>query len=323
MKHLALTKPILKILKASFASASNAYIRAGRPLLPVTRLLRGPLKWYYHRSPLLRHDNKFYLRPWLLELLHNTLISEHPHDFSIYGKKLKFRSHSSSMAIHGYYVGEIEYHLLHYVISQIRPNFTMLDIGAHHGAYALAVAHELRNYGWHGKIYCFEPDPFNFSILQYNIQQNNLETYIVCQQVAIADLVGEQTLLTYPEENSANTLSWNTEMINQGLGSIMPQTVQTITIDSLIDQFEHINLIKLDIQGSEARALAGATQVIQRDRPIIVVEAVPGLETTRQTREYLLKQGYLVSGVTAASTLCPVDSDDTFVSWDWVGLPNK
>ena len=316
-------KTTLKAIKILFEKVSNVYIKLGRPFLPITRLLRDPLKWYYHKSPLLRHDNKAYLRPWLLMLLHNTLIADHPYDFKIYRGKLKFRSYNTAMAIHGYYTGEIEYHLLRYVISQVRPDFVMIDVGAHHGAYALAVAYELRSNGWNGKIYCFEPDPFNFSLLQYNIRQNNLDDYIICQELAVVDFPGEKDFLIYRQENSANTLSCNTDMINQKLGVVVSQKVKVTTIDTFIDNFAHIDLIKMDIQGSEYQALAGATGVITRDRPVIVVEAVPGLETTEKIRGFLLNHNYSISGVTASSTLCSLGSNDAFVSWDWVALPNK
>jgi hypothetical protein len=50
-------------------SLGKALIRVheqrGYPLLPLTRQLRGPMRWLYHRSPYLRHDSVFHWKPSL------------------------------------------------------------------------------------------------------------------------------------------------------------------------------------------------------------------------------------------------------------------
>ena len=311
-----------RFVKDSVKNIVSGYISAGYPLLPVTKYLRTPMRWFYHQSPLLRHDSDFYIKPFLLNFLHSLFILEHPQDFKIYQNQIKFRSFGSLMSVQGYYVGEIEYHLLKYVVSQIRPGFTMLDIGAHHGLYPLVLGYELKNRGWEGVIHSFEPNPQNYSLLEYNVKQNDLSDYTVLYNQAVSNTIGKQNLLIYPSENSGCLLSSVREI--QDINSreqLIEQEVDTIALNELHDCFCHVNLIKMDIQGAELFALLGAEKIIVRDRPLLVVEATQQWPSTQQIASFLKKHNYSIFGVDATGKLCDIDSPEVFVSWDWVAVP--
>src|SRR4051812_40237417 len=109
-------KRLKQAIKSIVKGCWRLYAATGSPLLPITRLLQRPLRWYYHRSPVLRHDTRFCWKPRLLSLLHDLLIKDHPGDFMIYRGQLKFRSQGSIMSVQAYYVGEVEYHLLQYIV---------------------------------------------------------------------------------------------------------------------------------------------------------------------------------------------------------------
>src|SRR5882757_7080280 len=194
--------PMQELARSLAKKMIRRYGDGGYPLLPVTRTLRGPLRWLYHRSPYLRHDSRFHWRPNLLLGLHALLVREHPADFTIHHGQIKFRSSGSVMSVQGYYVGEIERHLVDYVVSQVRPGFTMLDVGAHHGVFTLVVAHELRARGWQGRVHAFEPDPGNFALLEHNIRQNDLASYVVLHREAVSNAVGQEERLGAADENS-------------------------------------------------------------------------------------------------------------------------
>lgn len=300
----------------------DAYVSVGYPLLPFTRLIRGPLRWYYHRFSLLRHDLRPYWKPRLLSLLHELLVREHPQDFRIYRNQIKFRSHGSLMSVQAYYTGEVEPHLVRYVAGQVRPGFVMLDVGAHHGAFTLVVAHELKSRGWEGLIHSFEPAPVNFAVLEHNVRQNGLTRYVVLHQEAVSDAPTRQRLVLEERDNSGNFLE--PAGSNSSLVSSEGRTVREVaatTLDALLNSLPAVHLIKLDVQGAEPRVLAGGRKLIERFRPVIVVEAVPGWPSTEQTREFLVRYKYQIHGVNAASRLCSPNSKEAFVSWDWVGIP--
>jgi FkbM family methyltransferase len=300
----------------------SSYKKMGYPLAPITRLIRKPMRWFYHRSPLLRHDNRFYIKPFLLKVLHSILVVTHPHDFRIYKDKLAFRSYGSFMSIQGYYVGEIEHHLVKYVTDQIKPGFTMLDIGAHHGVYTLIPAYELKSRGRKGVIYSFEPNPFNFSLLKHNVSRNALSSFVVLHNEAVSDKNCKQKLLYFPEENSDSQLESVTTMEeNDTPKKIKIHSVNVIRLDNFLKKIKKVNLIKMDVQGAELFALKGGKKLISRDKPILVIEAIKNWPSTEKIKDFLIKHNYTLHGVDKNGKLCLMDSSDAFVSWDLVGLP--
>lgn len=311
-----------KMFKNTLKSVASAYKSAGYPLLPITKSIREPMRWFYHQSLLLRHDSKFYLKPFLLKQFHDLLVVEHPQDFKIYGGKINFRSSGSLMSVQGYYVGEIEYHLVQYIVSQIKPGFVMLDVGAHHGVYTLIVAYELKSRGWSGVIHSFEPNPLNFSLLEYNVKQNQLTDYVILHNEAVSNTEGRQKLLADSSENSGCQLE-SVEVLEQGNNPdlIKEYEIQVCKLDDLIDQVQNVNIIKMDIQGAEPLALQGGETIIKRDKPILVVEAVENWLSTDKTKEFLAEHKYEIYGVSSKGKLCQINSPDVFVSWDCVGLP--
>jgi FkbM family methyltransferase len=76
--------------------------------------------------------------------------------------------------------------------------------------------------------------------------------------------------------------------IDYSAGSLV--AVQKIALDNL--NLPRVDLIKLDIQGMELEALEGARAILEKNRPILVVDAIQdGRETVRS---WLVKRGYKV-----------------------------
>jgi FkbM family methyltransferase len=312
-------KTLLKKIDSSF---SKTYTSAGYPLLPITKLIRQPMRWYYHQSPLLRHDSKVYLKPFLLERLHSLFVLEHPQDFHIYQNQIKFRSYGSLMSVQAYYVGEVEHHLKKYLVNQICPNFVMLDIGAHHGAYTLVAAYELKKRGWQGKIHSFEPDPNNFALLEYNVKQNQLEDYVSLHNCAVGDKTETQNLVMY-EDNSGNFLESATALNGSTDMQSHLLKVNVIKLDEYFSDLEKLDLIKMDIQGAEPLALAGAINLFKKHQPTLIIEAMQQLPYTQKVRNILQQDfQYQIHGVNKSGHICPVGSPEAYVSWDWIGLVN-
>ncbi|HEU0036475.1 MAG TPA: FkbM family methyltransferase [Kofleriaceae bacterium] len=293
----------------------------GYPLLPLTRWVRGPLRWLYHRSPYLQHDSRFHWKPNVLLGLHQLLVRDHPADFAIYDGKIRFRSTGGVMSLQGYYVGEIERHLVDFVVAQLRDGFTMIDVGAHHGVFTTIVAYELRARGWRGHVHSFEPDPGNFALLAHNVAQNDLGAYVTLHRAAVADVAGEAELVGAEGENSGNTLAQVSDFALEPDAPRVSRRVTVTTLDAMLAEVAHVDFIKLDIQGAEPLALAGGRALIERDRPVIAVEAVEGWPSSQRVRDELAARGYRIHGVTRDGRPCEVGSADAFVSWDWVALP--
>lgn len=309
-------------LRALAKSGERAYIEAGRPLLPLTRRLRGPLRWYFHRSNLLRHDVDGSWAARLLPHLHDVLVGELPADLTIHGGRLRLRSTRSVVSVHAYYVGEFEWHLSRFLVERVRPGLVMVDVGAHHGAHALTVAFELAARGLSGRVEAFEPDPGNCALLRDNVARNELSALVTVHQAAVTDREGEEVLLVCAADNSSNTLLADRSQSLAPDQEVVPVPVRSVTLDGVLGDAPRIDLIKIDVQGAEPRVLRGAAGLIARHRPVMVVEAVPGWRSTDEVREILQGHGYSIVGLDDQGRTCPLDSPRAFVSWDWVALPS-
>jgi FkbM family methyltransferase len=136
----------------------------------------------------------------------------------------------------------------------------MLDIGANIGWYTLVMAKECGL-----KIYSFEPDPFNFSVLKKNIKNNQI-TGVEVFQNAIADRETKMKLHLYKSYNSGRH-----SLIDHGKTGKFVE-VDTITIDGFMEKHglsaEPVELFKIDIEGFEMAAFRGAKETLKRCRYI-------------------------------------------------------
>ncbi len=309
-------------MKNLLRKVKSSYAASGKPLLPLTKFLQEPMRYYFHRTPLLRHDSKFYLKPFLLHHFHDLFIHDHPVDFTIYNNQVKFRSYGSSMSVQAYYVGEVEYHLVDCLLKGLKDDFIMLDVGGHHGVYSLIFAYEMKKRGLRGVIHTFEPHPDNFALLQHNIQQNDLCDFVVMHNKGVSNFSGVQNLCFHTEDNSGNFLADKDIHTTVQEHDYLQHQVEVVRLDDLLDTVDHVDLLKLDIQGGEPNALIGAEQIISRDRPKIAVEAYAGVPSTAKIQEILAEYNYATYGVKSNGELCSVNSPEVFVSWDWVALPS-
>lgn len=227
------------------------------------------------------------------------------------------------MSLHGFYVGEIEYHLIRFIVDRLRDESIVLDIGAHHGEFALPLAYEMKTRRWSSKVWSFEPDPENFRVLQHNVSTNGLGAHAELRMVAVSDQSTDSTELLCPFDNSGNTLLRNAAYaIGDELPTATRRLVKTVRIDDIDFGPAPIAIVKIDIQGSEADALLGATATLTRHQPIVVLEVVEGWPRTADVERILGSLGYTIHGLTKSGKLVPVHDPSVFVSWDWIAMPS-
>ncbi len=107
-------------------------------------------------------------------------------------------------------------------------------------------------------------------ILRGNVELNALEQVTV-RQVALADGAYEVELLVAGAQNSGhNTLGafgYNTQLDHR-------EKIQAQTLDALVqvEGLRKVDVIKMDIEGAELKALRGAVGTIRRDHPVLLLE---------------------------------------------------
>jgi len=135
----------------------------------------------------------------------------------------------------------------------------VIDGGAHVGTFTrFALGKGAR------KVIAFEPDPQNVECLKQTFGEELAQGKLVVVEKALWSSSGNLKLRR--RDNTAQ--SWVTER-TQGPGD----SVQATTIDDAVEelQLNRVDFIKLDIEGAERLALAGAAQTLRRFGPRMVV----------------------------------------------------
>lgn len=149
----------------------------------------------------------------------------------------------------------------------IRPTDVILDIGTCNGDMSAVFAKWIPK----GKIILVEPSPDFWSIIRATFEANDI-TNFECFEV----LVSNETLEIPPKipvgtwtESSNNPIKLETGFAHLNEKPKIP----VMKIDDM--GLEHVDIITIDIEGSEYEALQGAKELILRDKPILFVSVHP------------------------------------------------
>jgi len=150
---------------------------------------------------------------------------------------------------------------------ELKAGQIVLDIGANIGYYTLIAA---KLVGPGGKVYAFEPDPDNFTLLKKNVEANGYDNVVLVNS-AVSDK-NQTARLFINKTNKGDHRLYDSK---DGRHSI---SVQTIRMDDFFKKLDKkIHFIKMDIQGSEARALNGMMGLIRKNHSLrLVTEFSPG-----------------------------------------------
>lgn len=155
----------------------------------------------------------------------------------------------------------------------VKPGDVVLDIGANVGAHTLGLA---RSVGPGGRVYAFEPADFAFAKLQRNLALNpELDARTRAHQILLsataADPSQEQIYASWPLEQDDSVHP-------KHRGRLV--TTRNATVDTL-DRFaeregvDRLHLIKIDVDGHELPVLRGGLGLLERFRPVLLMEMSP------------------------------------------------
>lgn len=139
----------------------------------------------------------------------------------------------------------------------------IFDIGAYDGHKTLAFLVISK------KVVCCEPDSENFKILQTRFSNNKKRVFL--ENVALSDKEGVAELYIHHPASAFNTLSkrWmklleedNMEKWDESIKFTNATSVQTTTLDSLINKYGVPDFVKIDVEGFEQWVLKGLTHRI-------------------------------------------------------------
>ena len=131
----------------------------------------------------------------------------------------------------------------------IKPEMTVLDIGANIGYYSLMM---LQLMGNKGKLIAVEPSPSNIEILRKNLLLNKYND-IEVHNVAISDENGTKKFFL-SEMSNLNTLNYTEKKSLNLTGETI--NVKTLTVPQIMEG-RNLDLIRMDVEGHEVEVLNG------------------------------------------------------------------
>jgi FkbM family methyltransferase len=158
------------------------------------------------------------------------------------------------------------------------PGGVFLDLGANVGIYSMLAS---RWVGPAGRVFSFEPSEREFICLRRHIELNGLSNVMPLRS-AVADRDGtfELRVAGFPYAG-LNTIT--NRFAYDGIEASHTEQVEGLTLDRFAERsrLERIDLVKMDVEGGEAAALAGATRVLHEWRPSWIIEVSPERSDSR------------------------------------------
>jgi FkbM family methyltransferase len=126
-------------------------------------------------------------------------------------------------------------------LSRLPPRATVLDAGAFVGLYSLKASRYAK------RVVSLEPSEQNYEYLESNIMLNRADN-VEPRQVALSSRAG---FSKFSQTGTTSTLSEHGQHV-----------VKTITLDELIESVGYVDLLKLDIEGSEYEVFAACKSAL-------------------------------------------------------------
>ena len=170
----------------------------------------------------------------------------------------------------------------------LAPGDWVLDIGANVGHYTLRMSDLV---GPSGRVVALEPVPSTFALLASNVR--------VFPNANVS-------LLNVAASDRTETLSMDIPRFSEGLRNYYQAhltadttglTILALPVDALALR-SRIRLAKIDVEGHELPVLRGMRQLIERDRPVLIVET-----SAQPAMDLLASLGYSMERLPGSSNL--------------------
>jgi FkbM family methyltransferase len=156
--------------------------------------------------------------------------------------------------------GAYEPHLTAVFERHCRSGMTVVDVGANLGYFSLLAA---RLVGPSGRVVALEPNSENCRLLLSSLRRSGVSN-VELLPVAADQAPGWAYYSTHVGSNGG-LIDDDGDLLAR-FGVVVP----TFRLDDLVDV--RVGLLKMDVEGAEGRVVAGATRIIEQDRPIITTE---------------------------------------------------
>jgi FkbM family methyltransferase len=141
----------------------------------------------------------------------------------------------------------------------LREGSAFVDVGANIGYFTLLGS---RLVGPQGSVVSIEPAPPNFELLMKNVRLNAAGN-VECFSLVASDRSGPAKVKAFERRNSGSF-----HVADEGFDC------EAVRLDALLNG-RKVDVIKIDVEGTEDRVLAGLQETLRRWRPVIIFEYAP------------------------------------------------
>jgi len=207
-----------------------------------------------------------------------------------------------------------EIRLARYLIRHLRPGAVLADVGAHFGYFSLLAA---RLVGPAGQVVAFEASAATFAVLAANVAA---APAVLARHAAVADHEQPVTFYEFPAlYNEYNALDVGQFAQQEWFASHQPVPIQVpaLRLDAVFGPAARPpDIIKIDVEGAELHVLRGATALLTRAAPAVVLEYLAPArhnEGHQQAAAALAVLGYQPHRITADGQLTPCPDVDDYL----------
>ncbi|MGR6035709.1 MAG: FkbM family methyltransferase [Candidatus Nitrosoglobus sp.] len=219
------------------------------------------------RDPKNREKNKDKIR----SLCHNAFLGHQESLCRVLGRFLMYvDTNDMGFASHMLMNGFWEMHITEAMASILKPGMTVVDAGANFGYYSLLMASMI---GPKGHLYAVEPNPRTANFLKKTLSINGFKERSTVVEAALSDKDNLEVSFKIPknEPKNAHILRKGevAETFNTDLFEVI--TVATKRLDSVINDKQKIDFIKIDVEGAEHMLWHGMKNILQNNQDIIIL----------------------------------------------------
>jgi len=191
------------------------------------------------------------------------------------------------------YLGTFEPNESAQVKSYLKKGMTFIDVGANVGYYTLMAASLV---GSTGRVIAFEPSAYAFKRLEETIRKNNLKQ-VQAVRAGLSDTNSQSQLFVSPRKGNHTP-----SMVPSG--GVRPVDVAVRRLDDYLAEHEidHVDLMKIDVEGFEPNVIRGAGKYLERGRiHAILCEFNEDWLKANQSSSHALYELLINSGLKSAS----------------------
>jgi FkbM family methyltransferase len=220
--------------------------------------------------------------------------------------------------------GNYEPNEFFFLAQVLRPGMIFVDVGANMGLYTLFAA---RRVGEHGTVLAIEPSTRECGRLLKNVEANSLFNVRLIQNAA-ADSCSDADLLVAEDEwsghNTLGAFAYDTPLVTK-------ETVRTERLDDIVSRegLSRVDVVKLDVEGAELLSLKGAVRILERFRPLLLLELADRAlchqgSSSAQIWDFCRQRGYQIFAFDQRSGLpVPAQQKPYYDSENIVGVPDS